>query len=106
MQRIIVVEDHPAIVETCRDNGLECYENAADALKTLRNSDHVSLVYLDVHGIEKDGVTAHDIALFCRERGITVIVTSSDPGEQVIFATDYGCKFGSKTDAMLARMPA
>lgn len=87
---LMMMEGFPALVATDAKAGLDLLAHNA-----------VTKVMCDFHGIQKDGVNAHDVVKFCIMNSIPCVLTSNDPFTQAEFETKYGIDCITKMDMML-----
>ena len=89
---ILIVEDDKSIIECLDDVLIDKFiiaTDAAQAIKLLKEKSF-SIVFCDVHGIEKDRFTAHDVVKFCASAGTPCFITTNNPYSASEFRTEYG----------------
>lgn len=79
---ILVIEDNEDMVFmlNAQVKGWEALivTNAADGMAQLQVKSFTA-VFCDVHGIDKDGFTAHSIVKHCAMIGVPCFITTNDP---------------------------
>ena len=98
---ILVVEDNQDYQGLLRASGFTglLASNAVDALALLE-TEAISIVYCDFHGIQKDGRDAHWIAEYCAGNDIDFKIATSDFTMVQVFREQYGVGSIDKLDML------